>query len=79
VRVLDGDGVEIATLAPGEFFGEFSLLLGTPHQHEVEAAGDVELMIVPKERFDELLAANPALGDAVRAKAQERLAANAPS
>ena len=35
-----------------------------------------ELMVVPKERFDELLAEHPELADAIRRKAEERMALN---
>src|SRR5687767_3408258 len=48
VRVVAPDGTEIAVLAPGAYFGEFSLLLGTDHQSDVVAIEDTELMVVPK-------------------------------
>ena len=79
VRVLDASGTVVAVLGPGEFLGEFSLLLGSAHQHTVEATEDAELMVVPKERFDELLAASPELSRSIRAKAEERMAANVQS
>ena len=75
VRVLK-DGIEIGTLGPGDFFGEFSLLLGTAHGHDVEAVEDAELMVVPKERFDALLAENPELAETIHRMAEERRAAN---
>jgi CRP-like cAMP-binding protein len=75
VRVL-GDAGEVATLRAGNYFGELSLLLGTVHGHDVEAVEDCELMVVPKERFDELLAANPLLAESIRRQAEERRAAN---
>ena len=76
VRVLDGEGSEVAVLDRGEYFGELSLMLGTAHQHAVETVEDSELMLVPKERFDSLLAENPRLAAAVRRKAEERMEAN---
>lgn len=76
VSVLDDTGRELATLEPGDYFGEFALLLGTAHQHTVRAASDSELMVVPAERFDALLAENPALGRSVREMAAERQQAN---
>jgi CRP-like cAMP-binding protein len=72
VRVLDDGGVEIAVLAPGAYFGEFSLLLGSDHQHDVEAVEDTELMVVPRERFDAILAAFPDLARSIRETAEER-------
>ena len=79
VRILDGSGTQVAVLGPGDFFGEFSLLLGTIHQHDVFVGDSAELMVVPKERIDELMASNPELGRSIRLKAEERMAANARS
>ncbi len=76
VRILRDDGAELAELGAGEHFGELSLLLGTTHQHTVETVEDSELMVVPKDRFDALLAENPTLADAIRKKAEERMAMN---
>ncbi|MBA3716857.1 MAG: cyclic nucleotide-binding domain-containing protein [Actinobacteria bacterium] len=76
VRVLRDGGDELAELGPGEHFGELSLLLGTMHQHAVEALEDTELMVVPKERFDALVGDNPRLAGEIRRKAEERMAMN---
>lgn len=76
VRVLADDGSQLSTLAPGDYFGEFSLLLGTDHGHDVEAVEGTEIMVVPKERFDALLAGNPDLAGRIRARAEERRTAN---
>jgi CRP-like cAMP-binding protein len=76
VRVLNENGAEVAVLGPGEYFGELSLLTGTAHQHAVETVEDTELMVVPKERFDSLLADNPELAAVIRRKAEERMEAN---
>jgi CRP-like cAMP-binding protein len=77
VRVLGDDGGELSVLGPGDFFGELSLLGGSPHQNDVETIEATELMVVPKERFDALLAEYPELGRAIHRRAEERLAANA--
>jgi len=76
VRILDERGGETAVLETGGSFGEFSLLLGTPHQHEVRALEDSELMVVPKQRFDALIDSNQALGQRLREQAEERMRAN---
>jgi CRP/FNR family transcriptional regulator, cyclic AMP receptor protein len=76
VRVLGEDGRELAELGPGEHFGELSLLSSTTHQHTVETLEDTELMVLPKERFDALLAAHPDLATEIRRKAEERMALN---
>jgi CRP-like cAMP-binding protein len=72
VRILD-DGVEVNVLRRGDFFGEFSLVLATDHMNDVVAAEDTELMVVPKEAFDRLLASSSDLGAQVRQKLEERL------
>ena len=77
VRILDDTGAEVAVLGSGDFFGEFSLLLGTTHQHDVIVEEGAELMVVPKEKIDELIASQPELGRSIRQKAEERMAANA--
>jgi CRP-like cAMP-binding protein len=76
VRVQDDADRELAVLGPGDYFGEFALLLGTDHQQTVRAATDSELMVVPRERFDALLAESPALGKNIREMAAERQRAN---
>jgi potassium-dependent mechanosensitive channel len=75
-RVLDAAGKELSVLGPGEVFGEFSLLLGTPRQHDVVAAEDTELMVVPKERIQALLDSRPEFARNVRAQLEARQAAN---
>jgi CRP/FNR family transcriptional regulator, cyclic AMP receptor protein len=77
VRVLDAAGTELNVLGPGDFFGELSLLDGSPHGHTVVALEDSELLVVAKERFDELLAAAPELRRTVQETAAERRAASA--
>jgi len=76
VHVLREDGSEVAVLDRGEYFGELSLLLGTAHQHAVETLEDTELMVVPKERFDSLLADNPDLASEIKRRAEQRMAMN---
>jgi CRP-like cAMP-binding protein len=75
VRVLEA-GRELAVLGPGDYFGELSLLLGSDHQRDVQATEDSELMVVPRERFEALVVENPALGERIRRRAEERAAAN---
>jgi CRP-like cAMP-binding protein len=75
VRVVREDGAEIALLAPGAYFGEFSLLLGAEHGHDVVAVEDTELMVVPKERFDAIMSEHPDLARSVHETAEARRAA----
>jgi CRP-like cAMP-binding protein len=73
VSVCEEGGGVLATLGPGDYFGEISMLLDRTRTRGVEAAKDCELMALPKESFQELLAANPALEEHVRRKLAERL------
>ena len=77
VRILDERGMELGVLGAGDFFGEMSLLDGSPHGRTVVAAEDTELMVVAKECFDDLLAGDPELGRTIRETADERRAASA--
>jgi CRP-like cAMP-binding protein len=76
VRVVGEGGRELAALGPGSFFGEMSLLLGTHHAQTVEAVEDAELMVVPRDRFDAIMASNEDVAAAIRRSAGERHAAN---
>lgn len=72
VRILGDGGEEVNVLRRGDFFGEGSLLTGNPHRNDVEAAEDTELLVVAKERFDELLASNAEVAGSVRGAADAR-------
>ena len=74
VDVVDGEDVEIATLEPGDFFGELSLLLHSRHSKTARAMELTELMVLPKESLQELLASNAELAGHFRRKLETRLA-----
>ena len=73
VDVADGEETEIARVGPGDFFGEFSLLLDTTHTKSAVALEDSEFMVVPKDSFQELLRQSPELAAEFRRKIEERL------
>lgn len=52
----DGRTVEVAEKLPGEFFGEMSLLTGEPRSASVRAAVDMEVLVIEKSNFNEVLA-----------------------
>ena len=57
-----GDVVEdVADVGPGGFFGEHSLLLDTVHSKSAKAIEPSEVMIVPRESFQAVMADNPDL------------------
>lgn len=75
VRILGPDDKEeVNVLRDGDFFGEFSLLLDTEHRNTVAATEDTEIMVVPKETFQQLLDSSPDLGRQVRETLEARLA-----
>ncbi|HEX6330075.1 MAG TPA: cyclic nucleotide-binding domain-containing protein [Actinomycetota bacterium] len=68
-----GDGeVEVSRIGPGTSFGELSLLLHTTHSRDARATQASELMVIPRQSFEELLASNPDLAHTFRHRAEER-------
>jgi CRP/FNR family transcriptional regulator, cyclic AMP receptor protein len=61
----EGEEAIIATLRPGDFFGELSLLDGAPHSASVVALEPAETMALPRAVFYELLDRDPGLRDAL--------------
>jgi aquaporin Z len=54
-----GDGVLLATLKPGDWVGEMSLLLDEPRTATVIAATDAQLRRITRETFGHVLATDP--------------------
>jgi CRP/FNR family transcriptional regulator, cyclic AMP receptor protein len=65
--ILDGQAVvkrggkKVATLGPGQYFGELSLLDRQPRSATVEAATDMTVLVLGKREFSGLLDEVPAL------------------
>ncbi len=75
VMVIDpneGQEVEVSRVGSGESFGELSLLLARKHSKIARAVEDTELLVLPKESFDEVLAGNPDLAEQFRRRLEER-------
>lgn len=73
VEVVDeASGRRLATLGPGDHFGEMALLDGSPRNATVRALGDVELAVLGKENFLHMLRLMPATEQAVLATVRER-------
>lgn len=65
----DGGGEAIlATLRPNEFFGALALLDGAPRSASAMAVDAAEVLIVPRERFRQLIDEVPAIRDHVIAQ-----------
>ena len=62
-----GEEAILATLLPGEVFGELSLLDGAPRSATAVALEPTETMVLLRDRFRQLLATEPTIRDAVLA------------
>ena len=76
IRISEHRGseeVEVARIRAGDYFGELALLREGPRSRNARAIEDAELLVVPKDSFQSLLADEPELASAFRKKAEERL------
>ena len=62
-----GDEAILATLRPGDVFGELALLDGAARSATASALAATEAVVLPRERFRELIATEPAVRDALLA------------
>jgi len=62
-----GDEAILATLRPGDFFGELALLDGAPRSATAVAIEATETYILARDRFRELIANEPIMRDTVLA------------
>jgi NTE family protein len=69
---VDGREVAVSKVGSGESFGELSLLLGRHHSKTAKALKDTELMIIPRQSFQEVLATNPDLQATFDRRVEER-------
>jgi CRP-like cAMP-binding protein len=63
----------VATLGPGDFLGEMSLITGTPRSATVTAETDMVLEILNRREFSSLLDENPTVARKVMVGAVKRL------
>lgn len=59
----EGDEAIIATVRPGDFFGELTLIDGAPRSATATAVERVETMVLARDRFRNLLETNAVLRD----------------
>src|SRR6476661_9371503 len=62
-----GDEAIIASLRPGDVFGELALLDGAARSATASALAVTEAVVLPREQFRELIATEPAVRDALLA------------
>jgi CRP/FNR family cyclic AMP-dependent transcriptional regulator len=62
-----GDEAILATLRPGDVFGELALLDGAPRSASASALTPTETVVLPRDRFRELIATETGVRDALLA------------
>jgi CRP/FNR family transcriptional regulator, cyclic AMP receptor protein len=62
-----GDEAILATLRPGDFFGELALLDGAPRSATAVAIEATETYVLPRDRFRDLISTEPVMREAVLA------------
>ncbi len=64
----------VATLGPGNFFGEMSLLTGAARNATIHVKEDAEFIVIDKESFGSTLAGNPSIAENLSQILSERQA-----
>ena len=77
-EVVDGEDRVIAAVGPDGFFGEHSVLLDTQHTKRAKAVEPTELMVVPRESFQAVMADHPDLVSLLMSRIEARLATPRP-
>jgi|SRR5579859_1692725 len=72
--VVQSDGVEVARLGPGKFFGEMALMTGEPRSATVVARGTCRLLVIDAASMRVVLESAPELAEAVSRVIVERQA-----
>jgi CRP-like cAMP-binding protein len=72
--VLEPERRQVATIGPGGYFGEMSLLTGDPRSATVLAVGDTTVLELDADVFRRLGAADPAAIERIGLAAVERRA-----
>lgn len=73
---VSSNGVEIAELGPGDFFGEMSLITDMPRNADVEALTDMEVLVMSSSEFSSMLDANPRVATTILRTVVQRLIEN---
>jgi small-conductance mechanosensitive channel/CRP-like cAMP-binding protein len=75
VGKAEGEGVVVATLGPGNFFGEMSLLTGATRTATIRVKEDAEFVVIDRESFRDTLVHNPSIAESLSRILAERQAA----
>jgi CRP-like cAMP-binding protein len=71
VEVMDG-AKRLATLGPGDFFGELALLYSTPRTSTVRALAPSDAFVLRTADFVRLLEEQPVVAESIREVAKSR-------
>jgi len=74
VEKSPGESAVVATLGPGNFFGEMSLLTGAVRNASIRVTEDAEFIVIDKESFGSTLAHNPSIAESLSHILSERQA-----
>ena len=74
VEKSPGEKAIVATLGPGTFFGEMSLLTGAVRTASIQVQEDAEFIVIDKESFRSTLANNPSIAESLSQILSERQA-----
>ncbi len=74
VEKSPGQGVVVATLGPGNFFGEMSLLTGAVRTASIHVKDDAEFVVIDRESFRNILVNNPSIAESMSRILSERQA-----
>jgi len=66
----------IASLGPGEFFGEMALIDNVPRSATVMGEEDGEMFTLSRDAFEKVLLANPEVGEVIKQTARQRKEVN---
>jgi small-conductance mechanosensitive channel/CRP-like cAMP-binding protein len=75
VEKTPGEGVVVATLGPGNVFGEMSLLTGAARTATIRVKEDAEFVVIDRESFRGTLIHNPSIAESLSRILAERQAA----
>lgn len=73
--VVEVDGTEIAEIPEGEMVGELGFFVRGPASATVTARTDMEVLVIPYNRFEQILEENPKLVRAIANELAARLVA----
>ncbi len=74
VEKAPGESTVVATLGPGNFFGEMSLLTGAVRTASIRVVEDAEFIVIDRENFRSVLAENPSIAESLSHVLAERQA-----